>query len=247
MLVSAVTGLLCVAAVFGLSGLTSASGAGAAEEIFGKISWYGHDTFRIDVGKIVYADPYQIRHSDVADIILVSHDHHDHCSPDDIKKLSGPNTVVVAAKQCSGKLGGLEGEVVYVEPGGTTMIDGIQVSAVPAYNVNKSFHPKEKNGVGFVVTARGVRIYFAGDTDRIPEMKELSVDIALLPVSGTYVMTASEAAEAAADIKPAYVIPMHYGSIVGSEADASRFEELVRSKLGDSVKVKILEVGAGSP
>ena len=195
---------------------------------------------------MIYTDPYQIRHNEAGDIILVSHEHHDHCSPADIKKLSGPNTVVVAAKQCSGKLGGLGVEVVYVEPGGTTMINGIQVTAVPAYNVDKPFHPKEKNGIGFIVTAKGVRIYFAGDTDRIPEMKEFSVDIALLPVSGTYVMNASEAAEAAADIGPTYVIPMHYGSIVGSEADATRFEELVKSKVGDRVKVKVLGISAGT-
>ncbi len=244
MLVSVVSGLLCVAAVFGLSGFASAYevGAGAMEETLGKIRWYGHDTFRIDAGKVIYTDPYQIKHSDVADVIVVSHEHFDHCSPADIKKLSGPDTVVVAARQCEGRLGGLGGQVVYVEPGGTTMIDGIQVSAVPAYNVDKSFHPKEKKGVGFIVTARGVRIYFAGDTDRIPEMKEFSVNIALLPVSGTYVMNATEAAEAAADMKPAYVIPMHYGSVVGTGADAVRFEELVRSRVGDRVKVKVLAI-----
>lgn len=238
---------MCVAAVFGLSGFASATGPEALEETLGKIRWYGHDTFRIDVGKVIYTDPYQIRHSDVADVIVVTHEHSDHCSPADIKKLSGPDTVVVAAKQCEGKLGGLGVQVVYVEPGGTTMIDGIEVSAVPAYNVDKSFHPKERNGVGFIVAARGVRIYFAGDTDRIPEMKEFSVDIALLPVSGTYVMNATEAAEATADMAPAYVIPMHYGSVVGSEADAGRFEELVKSKVGDRVKVKILGISAGTP
>ena len=238
---------MCVAAVFGLSGFASATGPEALEETLGKIRWYGHDTFRIDVGKVIYTDPYQIRHSDVADVIVVTHEHSDHCSPADIKKLSGPDTVVVAAKQCEGKLGGLGVQVVYVEPGGTTMIDGIEISAVPAYNVDKSFHPKERNGVGFIVAARGVRIYFAGDTDRIPEMKEFSVDIALLPVSGTYVMNATEAAEATADMAPAYVIPMHYGSVVGSEADAGRFEELVKSKVGDRVKVKILGISAGTP
>lgn len=199
-----------------------------------RIRWYGHDTFRIDAGKIVYTDPYQIGHDDTADIILVSHEHHDHCSPEDIRRLTGPETVVIAARECSGKLGN---KAVYVEPGGVTNVDGLQIAAVPAYNIGKSFHPKSKNGVGFVITAHGEKLYFAGDTDRIPEMKQLDVDIALLPVSGTYVMDADEAAEAVADIEPKYVIPMHYGSIVGSEADARRFEQLV----GNRAKVTILD------
>lgn len=199
-----------------------------------RIRWYGHDAFRIDLGKIVYTDPYQIRHEDKADVILVSHEHHDHCSPEDIRRLSGPNTVVVAAKECSAKLGK---KAVYLEPGGVTNVDGIEIAAVPAYNIGKSFHPKSKDGVGFVITVNGEKLYFAGDTDRIPEMKQLDVDIALLPVSGVYVMSADEAAEAVVDMSAKCVIPMHYGSIVGTAADARRFEQLV----GDRAKVVILE------
>jgi len=232
--------------VFGLVGLfligafstSEASSAEAASEILNKIRWYGHDTFRIDVGMVIYTDPFRIEHEDTADIILVSHEHYDHCSPEDIKKLSGPDTVIVAPKQCKGKL---SGKVVFVEPGGITNVNRIQIEAVPAYNVNKQFHPRDRGGVGFVITAGGVRVYFAGDTDRIPEMKELEVDIALLPVSGTYVMNPEEAAAAVADMQPRYVIPMHYGSIVGTVSDAKRFEQLVKCELKGKVEVKILE------
>jgi L-ascorbate metabolism protein UlaG (beta-lactamase superfamily) len=103
---------------------------------------------------------------------------------------------------------------------------------VPSYNTNKDFHTKDKGWVGFVFTLNGERIYLAGDTDYIPEMKELGpVDIALLPVSGTYVMTADEAARAALDIKPKVAAPMHYGSVVGSKKDAERFAERLRGKI----------------
>lgn len=233
MLVPVVSGLVG-AFLLSASGMSKASDAEAAKELLDRIRWYGHDTFRIDVGTVIYTDPFKVRHDDTADIILVSHEHFDHCSPEDIQKLSGPNTVVVAPRQCSDKL---SGDVVYVQPGSVTNVDGVQISAVPAYNVNKAFHPKDKGGVGFVVSSKGVRVYFAGDTDRIPEMKELDVDIALLPVSGTYVMDVEEAVGAVEDMRPRYVIPMHYGSIVGLKDDGLRFEKLVRGK----AEVKVLD------
>jgi L-ascorbate metabolism protein UlaG (beta-lactamase superfamily) len=112
-----------------------------------------------------------------------------------------------------------------VQPGDKLTVSGIPIEAVPSYNTNKNFHPKEKGWLGFIVTVEGVRIYHAGDTDRIPEMASFQVDIALLPVSGTYVMTAEEAVEAARLMKPRVAIPMHYGAIVGSADDAKRFSE----------------------
>jgi L-ascorbate metabolism protein UlaG (beta-lactamase superfamily) len=102
---------------------------------------------------------------------------------------------------------------------------------VPAYNTNKQFHTKDKGWVGYIFTVQGQRIYIAGDTDYISEMKNFKVDIALLPVSGTYVMTADEAVKAALDMKPKVAIPMHYGSIVGSEKDAKRFADSLKGKV----------------
>ena len=111
-----------------------------------------------------------------------------------------------------------------VRPGDRLSVGGVGIEAVPAYNLQKSFHPREKGWLGFVVEVEGVRIYHAGDTDFIPEMASIRADIALLPVSGTYVMTAEEAVEAAKAIAPKVAIPMHYGAIVGDDGDARDFE-----------------------
>lgn len=188
-----------------------------------QITWLGHDSFRISNDKVIYIDPYQIKGGPPADLILVTHDHYDHLSVDDIKKLRKEDTVVVTTPAAARKLAG---PVRTVKPGDKLSVRGIDVEVVPAYNTNKKFHPKEAGGVGFIVIVDGERIYHAGDTDVIPEMKGLKVDTALLPVSGTYVMTAEEAAKAAEMIQPKQAIPMHYGTIVGSEADAQRFQKL---------------------
>ncbi len=124
-----------------------------------------------------------------------------------------------------------------MKPGDKINVEGVEIEAVPSYNTNKQFHPKERGWVGYIFTLKGQRIYIAGDTDYIPEMKGFKADIALLPVSGTYVMTADEAVKAALDINPKIAIPMHYGSIVGSDNDAKKFAEKLKGK----IQVVILE------
>ncbi len=207
-----------------------------------KLTWLGHDGFRIQDGKVLYIDPYKIEGGPKADIVLVSHEHFDHCSVDDLKKIVGPQTVVVAHVQSKGELSKLKvKEIKVVKPGDKISVEGVGIEAVPAYNVNKFrepgkvFHPKEDGKLGYVVTMNGVRIYHAGDTDHIPEMKGIRTDVALLPVSGTYVMTAQEAAEAVVTINPKVVIPMHYGAIVGDRKDAETLQTLVKCE------VKILD------
>jgi L-ascorbate metabolism protein UlaG (beta-lactamase superfamily) len=203
-------------------------------EMIDNIHWLGHDTFKIVGEKVIYTDPFKIRKKDVADIILITHEHYDHCSPDDVKKIQGTNTVIIATPDCAGKL---SGNVKTVKPGDTLTVDGISIEAVPSYNTNKQFHTKDREWVGYIFTVNGKRIYIAGDTDYIQEMKTCNVDIALLPVSGTYVMTAEEAIQAALDINPKIAVPMHYNSIVGSERDAEKFAEGLKGK----IEVKILK------
>ncbi len=203
-------------------------------ELVQRLAWLGHDSYRVDGDPVIYFDPYEIKAGATADIIFISHEHFDHCSPGDVAKIQGQDTVIVADKTSAAKL---KGEVRTMQPGAHLTVKGVEIEAVPAYNVNKEFHPKHAGMLGFVVNIGGVRVYHAGDTDFIPEMNEIETDIALLPVSGTYVMTADEAVEAALSIKPKVAIPMHYGAIVGDKSDAEHFRE----QLAGKIDVVILE------
>jgi L-ascorbate metabolism protein UlaG (beta-lactamase superfamily) len=195
------------------------------------LHWLGHDSFRLDGPPVIYFDPWKLPHgSPVADLILVSHDHGDHCSPGDVKKLRGPKTVVIANPTAAAKLPGAR----VMRPGEKITVGDVTVEAVPAYNLTKfrspgnPFHPHKAEHNGYIVTVGGERLYHAGDTDHIPEMSDFKCDVALLPVSGTYVMTAEEAAEAARSIKLSVAVPMHWGDkeVVGTLADAERFKKL---------------------
>jgi L-ascorbate metabolism protein UlaG (beta-lactamase superfamily) len=207
---------------------SSLAGGKEANKMVENIHWLGHDTFKITGEKTIYTDPFKIKKRDNADIILITHEHYDHCSPNDIKKLQSSDTTIVATPDCAKKL---SGNVKTVKPGDRLTVDGIEIEAVTAYNIDKQFHTKNKNWVGYIFTVKGQKIYLAGDTDHIPEMKTFNADIALLPVSGTYVMNADEAVKAALDIKPKIAVPMHYNSIVGSERDAKRFAKGLEGKI----------------
>lgn len=203
-------------------------GGGRNKMVKDIIHWLGHDTFKISGEKVIYTDPFKIKKEDSADIILITHEHYDHCSPEDVKLIQDSQTVIVAPPDCANKL---SGNIKTVRAGDKITVDGIEIEAVPSYNTNKQFHPKNKGWVGYIFTVKGQRFYLAGDTDYIPEMKNFKVDIAFLPVSGTYVMTAEEAVKAALDINPKIAIPMHYNSIVGTKDDAKRFAEGLKGKI----------------
>ncbi len=196
-----------------------------------------HASILVEGSKVVYVDPYGLSGSlPGADVVLVTHDHYDHASPPDIRKVLKPDTIIVCPVSTASKVSGLGRKVITVKPGDKIEVNGISVEAVPAYNIGKQFHPKSNNWVGYVFTVDGKRFYHAGDTDRIPEMKDVECDVAFVPIGGTYTMNAEEAAEAVKnDIKPGVAVPMHYGSVVGSRADAERF-----AKLSSPVKVEIL-------
>ncbi len=190
-----------------------------------RLHWLGHASFRLDGPPTIYFDPWKLKgQQPVADIILVSHEHFDHCSPDDIDRISGTDTGVIASPTAAKKL---RGAVRTLRPGERTKVGKVEIVAVPAYNVGKRFHPKRAKHVGYIVTIGGESVYFAGDTDHIPEMRDIRGDVALLPVGGTYTMDAAEAAQAAADIRPKVAVPMHYGEGgIGTSADGERFRSL---------------------
>ncbi len=193
-----------------------------------KVHWLGHDGFRIDAEKTIYIDPYQTSSTVPADIILITHDHFDHCSPEDVNKIQKKDTIIVTDKASAAKL---SGDRRVVKPGERLSVQGVEIEVVPSYNTDKQFHPRADAKLGFILGVDGARLYHAGDTDRIPEMKNIRAAIALLPVSGTYVMTADEAVQAALDISPKIAIPMHYGAIVGSAADAQRFADALKGRV----------------
>ena len=228
-----VIGLAIAASVLAAGNISASGSAESPSEtarMTSIIHWLGHDSFRIDGdGVVIYIDPYKIADGPKADLILITHDHKDHASPEDVAKIQQSETTIVAASAAAAKF---QGRIQTVKPGEKLDIKGISIEAVPAYNTNKfrspgvPFHPQESGYVGYILTVKGIRIYHAGDTDAIPEMKSVHCDVALLPVSGIYVMTAEEAASAAAMIHTKLAIPMHVGKGIGSLEDAERFKSL---------------------
>ena len=188
----------------------------------------------------IYIDTFKMNEAphDAA-YILITHDHYDHFSPDDIEKVANKNTILVVPEKMKSKADKIFGMVKRIEtvsPGIKTEIDGLGIEAVPSYNIIKPFHPKSAGWVGYILNIDGERIYIAGDTDLTKEAKEVKCDIALIPIGGTYTMDAKKAAELVNIIKPKTVIPTHYGSIVGTAKDADAFAKLV----DESIDVNII-------
>ncbi|MDE1848506.1 MAG: MBL fold metallo-hydrolase [Nanoarchaeota archaeon] len=207
------------------------------------LQWLGHASFMIknSEGKVIYIDPYSLRDRDFekADMILITHSHPDHCSIADINRIIKPNCRVVVTADCQSKIMRTDVpiRIEIIEPWHEFDFGKIRVSAIPAYNIDKSFHPKDESWVGYIIKVDDAVIYHAGDTDVIPEMQKITgykkqgcEFVALLPIGGKYTMTAEEALEAAKIIKPNLAIPMHYGSVIGSNDDADEFIRLCKEE-----------------
>ena len=209
---------------------------GAKEAAMGvTVKWLGHASFRIShEDTVIYIDPWKVKDAaGDADVVLVSHSHYDHYSQEDIDKVSGPDTKLLASNDVVVTAGGRA-----ITPALTVELEGVEVTGVAAYNPNKQFHPKRNQWVGFALEVGGKRIYYAGDTDLIDEMKGLKdIDLALLPVGGTYTMSAAEAVEAVGRIGPRQAVPYHWGDIVGGAGDAEQFARNARCE------VKVLQPG----
>lgn len=203
------------------------------------IHWLGHASFRIEDGATqLYIDPWKLGGIlPAADLIFLTHAHYDHFSVEDIARIKKDTTVFFAPKDIAYQL---KGTVIAVSPGELYNVSELKVKTVHAYNIGKKFHPKQNNWVGYVIAlSTGQRIYHSGDTDFTPEMRSVVTEFALLPCGGTYTMTGKEAGEAANVFKPQAVIPMHWGDIVGTKAEA---EELQKVFQGETI-IKMPEKG----
>lgn len=210
-----------------------------------QIYWLGHASFMIETANlIIYTDPYQFKVEKPADLILITHEHFDHVESGILDKLrkpfdkaqGGSDTIFVIPAKSSLKV---PGEAVYIKEGETTTQKGVEIKAVPAYNIGRNFHQRGF-GVGYVIGVNGKKIYQTGDTDYIPEMEKLgdqSIDVMLVPICQTYVMDEKQASRAVKAVKPKVAIPMHYGTLADCSSDPNRFKELV----GNAAQVVILE------
>ena len=194
-----------------------------------------HSSIRFDKGIVMYFDPFKIEknYSDAA-IVFITHDHYDHYSLEDIRKVIKKDTVLVLPTNLLEKAlyDGFERDnIVTVEPNKSYNVKGIKFSTVPSYNINKQFHPKENNWVGYLIEMDDLTYYIAGDTDITEENKQVKCDVAFVPVGGVYTMTYEEAAKLINEIKPRVAVPIHYGSIVGTKEDGLNFSKLIYPKV----------------
>lgn len=201
-----------------------------------------HSSIKFKKDNIIYFDPFKIdKDYHDADIILITHDHYDHYSEEDINKIRKENTYIVAPCDLLDKLltlGFTKERIVLVKPNENYDVKGLTVKTIPAYNVNKNFHPKENNWVGYLLTIDNITYYIAGDTDITEENKMVQCDVAFVPIGGTYTMTYEEAAELINEIKPKIAIPTHYGLIVGTKEDGQKFAELLNPNITCKIFIK---------
>ena len=201
-----------------------------------------HSSIKINKGIIIYFDPFKIeKNYNDADIIFITHDHYDHYSEEDIDKVIKNNTIIVSPIDLLEKLlnKGLKKEnIISVKPYEDYNIKNLKFSTIPAYNVNKQFHLRKNNWVGYLIELEGITYYIAGDTDITEDNKKIKCDVAFVPIGGTFTMNYQEASELINTIKPKIVVPIHYGSIVGTKEDAINFKKLINPEIECKILIK---------
>ena len=201
-----------------------------------------HSSIKINKEKVIYIDPFKIeKNYNDADIVFITHDHYDHYSEEDIDKVINENTTIIIPEELLTKLlkkGINKNAIITVEPNEKYVVQGIKFETIPAYNTNKTFHPKKNGWVGYIIIINGIRYYIAGDTDITEENKKVKCDVAFVPVGGTYTMDFKEAANLINEIKPKIAIPIHYGSVVGTEQDAIDFIRLLHPEIKGIILMK---------
>lgn len=202
-----------------------------------KIEVLIHSSIKFSKGLIIYFDPYKIdRDYHDADIIFITHDHYDHYSPLDIKKVIKDDTIIVAPQDIGEKLS--TNNVIGVVPNKNYEVLNIKFKTIPAYNVNKNFHPKENNWVGYLLEYNNIKYYIAGDTDITKENHDIVCDVAFVPIGGVYTMDYQEAAKLINKIKPRIAVPIHYGLIVGNKDDGIKFSKLLNNNIECKIFIK---------
>ena len=201
-----------------------------------------HSSIRISKNKVIYIDPFKIdKNYNDADIVFITHDHFDHYSEEDIDKVINENTTIIIPEELLTKIlrkGINKNAVITVESNKEYMVQGIKFETIPAYNTNKTFHPKENDWVGYIITLDGIRYYIAGDTDITEENRKVKCDVAFVPVGGTYTMDFKEAAQLINEIQPKIAVPIHYGSVVGTKQDATDFIKLLNPSIKGIILMK---------
>lgn len=201
-----------------------------------------HSSIKINKEKVIYIDPFKIdKNYNDADIIFITHNHYDHYSEEDIDRVKKEDTVIIVPEELLTKVlikGFRQDYIITVEPNQKYMVEKTKFETIPAYNTNKQFHPKENGWVGYIIEIKSTKYYIAGDTDITEENKQVKCDVAFVPVSGTYTMDFKEAANLINDIQPKIAVPIHYGSIVGTNQDAIDFSKLLNPKIECKILMK---------
>lgn len=210
--------------------------------MLGNVEVLCHSSIRINREKVIYIDPFKIdKYYNDADIIFITHDHYDHYSEEDIDKVKNEATMIVVPEKMLSKLlnKGFEREkIITVRPNEDYIVQNVKFETIPAYNVNKLFHPKENEWIGYIITIQEIRYYIAGDTDITEENQKVKCDVAFVPVGGTYTMNFKEAARLINKIEPKIAIPIHYGSVVGTRQDAEEFMKILKPTIQGKILMK---------